>query len=92
MATVDDGPDRGAPLLSVRRRIEALATDEGAFVVSAVDAFVRPVPASGLRFDSLDAAREAARLTATYRRALRRYDAGLPQYEVEARREPRDRQ
>lgn len=92
MATATDGLDGRTSLRSLRRRIEALATDDGAFVVAVASAAIRPVPASGLRFGSLDAAREAARLTATYRRALRRYDAALPRYVVEARREPRGRQ
>jgi hypothetical protein len=84
--------DAASSLRALRRRIEALAVPDGAFVVVATDEAVRPVPACGLRFDSRATAREAARLTAAYRRALRRYDAGLPRYEVEPRREPRGRQ
>lgn len=88
MATTADQPPDSASLRSLRRRVEALADPAGAFVVAAADAGVRPVPAAGLRFDSLDAAREAARLAATYRSALRRYDPQLPRYDVVARRDP----
>ena len=88
MATaVNTSPDAPS-LCSLRRRVEALATPEGAFVVAGADAGVRPVPAAGLRFESLGAAREAARLAETYRRALRRYDSRLPRYDVVARRDP----
>lgn len=88
MATTADQPPDSPSLCSLRRRLEALADPEGAFVVAAADAGVRPVPVAGLRFDSLGAAREAARLAETYRRALRRYDSRLPRYDVVARRDP----
>jgi hypothetical protein len=86
-ATPDQSPDASS-LRSLRRRVDALAAPDGAFVVAAADVGVRPVPATGLRFDSLDDAREAARLTERYRRALRRYDSRLPRYDVVARRDP----
>lgn len=77
-----------ASLRSLRERLEAAATAGGAFVVATADGDVRPVPADGLRFDSLGAAREAARLTESYRIVLRRYDSRLPRYDVVARRDP----
>ncbi|WP_323676141.1 hypothetical protein [Halorubellus sp. PRR65] len=85
-ATANSSP--GSPsLCSLRRRVEALAAPDGAFVVATVDTGIRPVPAAGLRFDSPGAAREAAALTEAYRRALRRYDSRLPRYDVVARRD-----
>jgi hypothetical protein len=87
MATRTEHDPTGASLCDLRERLEALAVAEGAFVVTAADVAVRPVPASGLRFDSRASACEAARLTAAYRRALRRYDPELPRYAVVARRE-----
>jgi hypothetical protein len=91
MAATPDQSMDSPPLCSLRRRVEALATPGGGFVVIGADVGVRPVPAAGLRFDSLGAAREAAALTETYRRALRRYDSRLPEYDVVARREPSKR-
>ncbi|WP_227132802.1 DUF7552 domain-containing protein [Halorubellus salinus] len=91
MATTADQSPESLSLCSLRSRLEALADSDGAFVVAAADAGVRPVPVAGLRFDSLDAAREAARLAETYRSALRRYDPQLPRYDVVARRDPSSR-
>jgi hypothetical protein len=91
MAATTNPSSDSPSLCSLRRRVEALATPGGGFVVVAADVGVRPVPAAGLRFDSLGAAREAAALTETYRRALRRYDSQLPRYDAVARRDPSKR-
>ena len=72
----------GTTLVGIREHIEALADPEGSFLVVCGRTGERPVPASGLRFESRERAREAARATGQYRAALRRYDPRTPHYDL----------
>ncbi|ELZ48019.1 hypothetical protein C463_01991 [Halorubrum californiense DSM 19288] len=77
----------GTTLLDIADHIESLAVDDGEFTLVCARYGDRPVPAAGLRFDSRETARAAARATEQYRDALRRYDPELPFYDVVARQE-----
>lgn len=72
----------GTTLDDLRDRIESLADEDGSYYLVCGRYGDRPVPATGLRFDSRARARAAARATEQYRRALRRYDPQLPHYDV----------
>jgi hypothetical protein len=72
----------GTTLVGIREHIEALADPTGSYYVVCGRTGERPVPASGLRFQSRDRAREAARATGQYRDALRRYDPRTPHYDL----------
>lgn len=72
----------GTTLDDLRDRIESLADDEGRYYLVCGRYGDRPVPATGLRFESRATARAAARATEQYRQALRRYDPQLPHYDV----------
>ncbi|GAB3322016.1 hypothetical protein EI982_18155 [Haloplanus rallus] len=63
-------------LRETRRRIESLA-DGGPYRVASARTGEPPVPAAGLRFPDRETAATAARLTRTYRAALRRWDPAL---------------
>jgi len=63
-------------LRETRRRIEALA-DGGPYRVASARTGEPPVPVAGLRFPDRETAAVAARLTRTYRVALRRWDPEL---------------
>ncbi|WP_144906166.1 DUF7552 domain-containing protein [Halobellus captivus] len=78
-------------LTTLRTRIEALASDGGAFAVVCGRTGERPVPVVGYRFETRRRAEFAARAAEQYRTALRRYDPALPRYDliaVEGRTEP----
>lgn len=77
----------GTTLLDIADHIESLADPDGEFSLVCARYGDRPVPAAGLRFDSREAARAAARATEQYRDALRRYDPELPFYDVVVRQE-----
>ncbi|ELZ44506.1 hypothetical protein C464_13455 [Halorubrum coriense DSM 10284] len=77
----------GTTLLDIADHIESLATADGEFSLVCARYGDRPVPAAGLRFDSRETARAAARATEQYRDALRRYDPELPFYDVVVRQE-----
>ena len=77
----------GTTLLDIADHIESLAADDGEFSLVCARYGDRPVPASGLRFDSRETARAAARATEQYRDALRQYDPELPFYDVVVRQE-----
>lgn len=72
----------GATLEEIRAHIEDLASETGDYYLVCARYGDRPVPASGLRFESRATARAAARATEQYRTALRRYDPQLPYYDV----------
>lgn len=79
----DDAPAAGDPVLRrTRARIEALAVDDGAFVVACRDAGVRPAPVTGHSFESYEAAEAAGVAARRYRAALRRLDPTLPTYDL----------
>ncbi|WP_336327339.1 DUF7551 domain-containing protein [Halovenus sp. HT40] len=70
------------PLEHVREYIEALASETGEYYLICARYGDRPVPASGLRFESRATARAAAGATAHYRQQLREYDSDLPCYDI----------
>lgn len=72
----------GTTLGDIRSHIEALASEDGSYVLVCARYGDRPVPAADLRFETRATARLAARATAQYRAALRRYDPRLPRYDV----------
>jgi hypothetical protein len=72
----------GTTLEEVRDHVERLATDDGDYYLVCARYGDRPVPAAGLRFADRSTARAAARATEQYRAALRRYDPGVPRYDV----------
>lgn len=76
-------------LESLRNRIADLADDDGDFLVACSDTDRRPVPLTGKRFPTEDAASEAAGIANEYRDRLRVTDPDLPErrfvvYEVAA--------
>ena len=72
----------GTTLVKIREHLEALASEDGAYIVRCGRTGERPVPVDGLRFDSRTTAHSAARATAQYRTALRRYDPQVPCYDL----------
>ncbi|ELY54513.1 DUF7551 domain-containing protein [Natronolimnohabitans innermongolicus] len=72
----------GATLDDIRRCIESLASDSGSYYLVCARTGERPVPATGLSFESRTTARAAARATEQYRGALRQYDPHVPYYDV----------
>ncbi|MDQ2050426.1 hypothetical protein RBH26_07990 [Natronolimnohabitans sp. A-GB9] len=72
----------GTTLDDIRRYIESLASESGSYYLVCGRTGERPVPASGLAFESRTMARAAARATEQYRAALRRYDPRVPFYDV----------
>jgi len=72
----------GPTLHELRTRIESLASETGEYYLVCGRYGDRPVPATGLRFESRSVARRAARVTERYRQTLRRYDPQLPSYDV----------
>ncbi|WP_066415557.1 DUF7551 domain-containing protein [Halorubrum aethiopicum] len=72
----------GTTLEDIRDHVERLATDDGDYYLVCARYGDRPVPAAGLRFADRPTARAAARATEQYRAALRRYDPGVPRYDV----------
>ena len=51
--------DHDSPILRARERVEALATEDGAFVVAGKETGVSPPPVSRARFGSYDDAERA---------------------------------
>jgi len=72
----------GTTLVELRARVEALASSCGSYYVVCGRTGERPVPVAGKRFPDRATAARAARATARYRRALRRYDPRLPYYDL----------
>jgi hypothetical protein len=72
----------GTTLVDIRDHIEALASPDGEYYLVCARTGDRPVPAAGLRFETRQTARNAARATEQYRAALREYDPRLPYYDV----------
>jgi len=72
----------GSTLVELRARIDALASDEGAYYLVCGRTGDRPVPAVGMRFADRESARTAARRVEQYRAALRRYDPQYPFHDV----------
>ena len=77
----------GTTLREIADHIESLAAADGEFSLVCARYGDRPVPAAGLRFDTRETARAAARATEQYRDALRRYDPELPFYDIVVRQE-----
>jgi hypothetical protein len=69
-------------LAAIRQHIERLATDDGAYYLVCGRTGERPVPATGLRFETRATAAIAGRATEAYRAILRGYDPQLPVYDV----------
>lgn len=78
----------GSRLCRLRERIEALASDRGEFYLICGRYGDRPVPAADCRFESRDAAQQAAALTEEYRTVLRGYDPEVPRYDIVVQRSP----
>ncbi len=72
----------GATLDDIRRYVESLASDSGAFFLVCGRTGERLVPALGLTFETRATARAAAGATEQYRATLRQYDPQLPYYDV----------
>lgn len=72
----------GGTLAEFRARIDALATDDGAYYLVCGRTGDRPVPAAGARFADRESARTAARTVERYRAHLRRYDPRYPHLDV----------
>ncbi|MFW6436619.1 MAG: DUF7551 domain-containing protein [Halococcoides sp.] len=69
-------------LIDLSTHIDALASDDGTFVVVCARTGDRPVPVTGARFEQRSVARRAARAAEQYRAALRRYDPQVPHCEL----------
>lgn len=72
----------GTTLGDIRQYVRSLASEAGRYYLVCGRTGEQPVPAVGLSFESRPTARAAARATEQYRAALRRYDPGLPTYDV----------
>jgi hypothetical protein len=72
----------GDTLTDLRARIDALASDDGAYYLVCGRTGDRPVPAAGARFSDRESARTAARTVEQYRAHLRRYDPRYPYHDV----------
>jgi hypothetical protein len=72
----------GSTLVELRERIEALASADGAFYLVCARTGDRPVPSTGMCFETRETARRAARAVEQYRAALRRYDPQFPHHDV----------
>jgi hypothetical protein len=72
----------GTTLVEIRDHVEALASDDGAYVVHCARTGERPVPTVGARFETRPVAERAAAAAAQYRTALRRYDPRLPHHDL----------
>ena len=72
----------GDTLAELRTRIDALASDGGAYYLVCGRTGDRPVPAAGARFPDRESARTAARTVEQYRAHLRRYDPRYPHLDV----------
>ena len=66
-------------LVTIRRRIADLATDDGDFYVACAETYDRPAPLTGKRFPSERVANRAADLARAYRATLRESDPDLPE-------------
>lgn len=71
-----------ATLLTLRRRIERLASPDGGYRVVSVETGNSPVPVNGLRFSSRSRGATAALLAQSYRRSLRQWDPRTPTHEL----------
>ncbi|WP_255198139.1 DUF7552 domain-containing protein [Halorarius litoreus] len=69
-------------LLDARERVEALASDGGAFAVACADTGAQPPPVSEATFDSYEAAERARDAAVEYRVALRKLDPSLPDHDL----------
>ncbi|WP_396611275.1 hypothetical protein ACH9L7_13840 [Haloferax sp. S1W] len=72
----------GTTLVEIRNHIEALATDDGTYVIVCGRTGEQPVPTNGLAFADRTTAENAVRAASQYRSALRRYDPRLPYYDL----------
>ncbi|THE65760.1 hypothetical protein D8Y22_06225 [Salinadaptatus halalkaliphilus] len=72
----------GTTLGDIRQYIESLSSESGRYRLVCARTGDRPVPASGLEFESRGAARAAAQATEQYRATLRQYDPQVPYYEI----------
>jgi len=78
----------GTTLEDIRTHVEELASESGEYALVCARYGECPVPATGLRFESRETARSAARATEQYRATLRQYDPRLPCYDVIVRQDP----
>lgn len=74
--------DAAATLRQAAARIEELRTDDGEFCVVCGETGIAPVPVTGARFDSFDAAEAAVETARRYREALRVLDPTLAEYDL----------
>lgn len=81
----------GTTLGDIRSHVESLASADGRYYLVCARHGDRPVPADGLRFETRETARAAARAAEQYRTALRRYDPRLPHYDVVVCQERQER-
>jgi hypothetical protein len=72
----------GTTLVEIRDHVEALASDDGSYVVHCARTGERPVPTVGARFETRPVAERAAAAAEQYRTALRRYDPRLPHHDL----------
>lgn len=80
----------GTRLSDIRRHVESLASETGAYYLVCGRTGDRPVSVDGLYFESRPTARAAAQATTQYRATLRRYDPQLPHYDIIVCERPRD--
>jgi hypothetical protein len=72
----------GTDLATIRGRLEALADNDGEFVVACARTGERPFPVAGLRFPDRETAADALSLATAYRETLARYDPWTPRYDL----------
>ncbi|MFW6437213.1 MAG: DUF7260 family protein [Halococcoides sp.] len=72
----------GTTLIERRAHIDALASEDGTYVVVCAHTGDRPVPVANCRFETRSVARRAARAAERYRAALRHYDPQVPYCEL----------
>ncbi|MEM4780872.1 MAG: hypothetical protein QXG03_04820 [Halalkalicoccus sp.] len=77
-----------ASLVDLRAQVKSLASPDGEYSLVCARTGGRPIPATGLRFESRRVARMAARSTERYRAALRRYDPQVPHHDVIVQQSP----
>ena len=79
------GSDTAAASATIRRareRIEAVAVEDGDFGVACKDSGCSPAPVTDATFETFEAAELACLSARAYRRALRRLDPSLPEYDL----------
>ncbi|WP_267643600.1 DUF7551 domain-containing protein [Haloarchaeobius amylolyticus] len=72
----------GTTLTAIRDHVEALASDDGDYVVVCARTGERPVPTGSMRFETRSLAERAAQAAMQYRTRLRRYDPTLRYHDL----------